>query len=404
FVRGKEGFRPNALQSFWEMHELSPRSVVEWTNVKQVAVADPQVSESEVRTVQPEPVLEDAEREATNWEEPRKDEPAHTAEGEGNSAPGGEALTLGQVSKKDRPAPSPIVPTTTHKPLLWAVLVIAVVTLLLQAWSASMLRTVAGRSQGSAANPVSPALVGNSRPSGGAANPVETNAEEAQPPPRAVTATEVSGAHVSIEPKHATLKPSETKLFTTQISGTSSRKVVWSIDPRNGGTINDKGVYKAPATIDTPRTVKVTVTSKANLTQSASATVDLVPAAAAAPRSTQQPPPTAKVSANSGPGEAASSTSESHTTSAGANVSLTISPKEATLNPSETMGFSCAVTGNKDGSVEWSIDPSGEGSIDQQGKYQAPSEITKSIEVKVIAKSKADPTKSARATVHLGPP
>ncbi len=82
---------------------------------------------------------------------------------------------------------------------------------------------------------------------------------------------------VSISPGSATLGPGKTKRFAAAVRNAQYTDVIWAIEPADGGSIDKKGNYTAPASIPSALTVIVTATSEADETKTASATVRLVP-------------------------------------------------------------------------------------------------------------------------------
>ncbi len=87
---------------------------------------------------------------------------------------------------------------------------------------------------------------------------------------------------------------------------------------------------------------------------------------------------------------------------AGGGVSVTVSPKTATLTQSQQQQFTAAVAGTANTGVTWSISPQS-GAITSTGLYTAPAAITQSQTVTVRATSVADNTKSDSAAVTLTP-
>lgn len=93
-----------------------------------------------------------------------------------------------------------------------------------------------------------------------------------------------------------------------------------------------------------------------------------------------------------------------------APVTVAVSPGTVSLWPNNTtdgwplstQAFSAMVSGSSNSAVTWSITPSNEGSIDQNGNYTAPT-IAAGLTspVTVMATSQADPTKSAMGTITL---
>jgi beta-glucanase (GH16 family) len=85
---------------------------------------------------------------------------------------------------------------------------------------------------------------------------------------------------VALTPGSVTLKPLQTQTFTASVSGTSNQSVTWSMSPSEG-SIAASGLYIAPAVVPPSATVTITATSVSDPTNSASATVTIVPPQAA---------------------------------------------------------------------------------------------------------------------------
>jgi proteasome lid subunit RPN8/RPN11 len=111
---------------------------------------------------------------------------------------------------------------------------------------------------------------------------VTVKATSSDDPTKSATATlTLSGGTpiegISLNMTHASLRPSESKRFLAKITGTLSGQrsgLSWSIDPSSRGTIKD-GVYTAPSVIPTRTTVVIKATSRADTSKFASATVTL---------------------------------------------------------------------------------------------------------------------------------
>lgn len=95
----------------------------------------------------------------------------------------------------------------------------------------------------------------------------------ATPAPAAVT--------LRLTPVQASLRSSQSQAFSADVSGTSNTGVNWAIDPLLG-MISPAGVYTAPAQVALAERVKVTATSQADPSKSASSWVQLNPPASAA--------------------------------------------------------------------------------------------------------------------------
>jgi uncharacterized protein (TIGR03437 family) len=166
---------------------------------------------------------------------------------------------------------------------------------------------------------------------------------------------------VGVSPLTAGLSAAQSKQFIATVTGNANTAVTWSMNPAVGTLTN--GLYTAPSVISAAQSVTITATSVADVTKSASATVQL---AAAAP------------------------------------ASVSLSPLTASLTASQSKQFTAIVSGSSNTSVTWSLAPS-VGSLSSSGLYTAPSGISTVQSVTITATSVADPTKSATATVQLNP-
>jgi RHS repeat-associated protein len=258
----------------------------------------------------------------------------------------------------------------------------------------------------------------------------------------------IGGVTVSVTPATATLYGGQSQQFSATVTNASNTAVSWSISPSGAGTVSSSGLYNAPASVTSQQTVTVTATSQAEPTVSASAIVTLMPPVAVtiAPTAatlyggqTQQFSATVSNTSNtavswstspSGIGTISSSglysapasitsqqtvtvkaTSQAYpSASASATVTLlppvsvSISPTSAPLYPGQTKQFTASVANAGNKAVNWSISPSGIGTINSSGLYTGPSSITKQQTVTVTATSQADTTKSASATVTVNIP
>jgi hypothetical protein len=174
-----------------------------------------------------------------------------------------------------------------------------------------------------------------------------------------VTVTPAPVIAVSVAPGAASILTGGTVTFTATVTGTSagqSTAATWSV-PAGSGTINaSTGVYVAPAT---PGAYVVTATSVADTSKKATATV------------TVTAPP----------------------------VAIAISPPTATLDACKGQVFTATITNSSNTAVTWSIVEAGGGTI-TNGAYFAPSAAGT---YHVLAVSQADSTKTAQATITVGP-
>ena len=85
---------------------------------------------------------------------------------------------------------------------------------------------------------------------------------------------------VKVSPATAQIRDGGSQQFSAAVTGSSNTAVTWSVNGVAGGsatngTIDTKGLYKAPATSPNPSSVKVTATSAADARASGSATANL---------------------------------------------------------------------------------------------------------------------------------
>lgn len=179
---------------------------------------------------------------------------------------------------------------------------------------------------------------------------------------------------LSLVPAVASVYASQTTRFFAQINmdPSVSQAVVWSISPQLG-SIDQTGLYTAPASLPSWQGVTVTATSVADPTKSASAQVWVFP-------------PTA----------------------------VSITPGTASLSAAQSQLFTARVT-NADAGVIWSISPDGMGSLISSsgvdsnykpialGTYYAPGVISSPQTVTITAISISDNSKSASVSVNLTP-
>jgi hypothetical protein len=80
---------------------------------------------------------------------------------------------------------------------------------------------------------------------------------------------------VTIDPGSAGLLASQSRQFTSTVTGTANTSVSWSVNPSGTGAITSNGIYTAPVTIAATTTVAVTATSSADPSKSATAVIVL---------------------------------------------------------------------------------------------------------------------------------
>jgi IPT/TIG domain-containing protein len=275
----------------------------------------------------------------------------------------------------------------------------------------------------------------------------------------------VTGAvAVVVTPATAMVRTGNQQAFTATVTGALNLSVTWTVNGVAGGnstigTIAANGTYTAPLTLPTPNTVTVTATSVEDPTRSGSATVTLenaIPVISsvtpttltagtqfemtvngtgftpgsivklgAISLSTTYIAPTQLIAVgtptlaqvgtvpvtvvNPDPGGSTSAPFNVQVVGPNSNITVTVSPKTATLGAGNVQQFQVTVTGTIDLSVVWSVNGvnsgnSAAGRIDFLGNYTAPDNILGLGSVTVTATSNANPAKSDSAVVTLTNP
>jgi uncharacterized protein (DUF1800 family) len=269
---------------------------------------------------------------------------------------------------------------------------------------------------------------------------------------------------VVVAPATAMVRTGNQQAFTATVTGALNLSVTWTVNGVAGGnptsgTIAANGTYTAPLTLPTPNTVTVTATSVEDPTRAGSATVTLENAipviSSVAPTiltantqfamtvngtgftpgsivnlgamalSTTFVAPTQLVAVgtptlaqvgtapvtvvNPDPGGSTSAPFNVQVVGPNSNITVTVSPKTATLGAGNVQQFQATVTGSTDLSVTWSVNGvnfgnSTVGRIDFEGNYTAPDNILGLGSVTVTATSNANPAKSDSAIVTLTNP
>ena len=184
---------------------------------------------------------------------------------------------------------------------------------------------------------------------------------------------------VAVNPTSKSVQVSLTAPFTAQLQNdTQSKGVNWSLSGSGCtaaacGTLTNlttsSVTYNAPATAPNPATVSLKAVSIADNTKSASATITIT----------------------SGP----------------SSVTVSVAPRRAAITTSQTQTYAATVTGSANTSVTWEVDtvPGGNaaslGTIDANGKYTPPSSGTIGTSHTVAARSVADSTVAASATIAV---
>lgn len=192
---------------------------------------------------------------------------------------------------------------------------------------------------------------------------------------------------VSLTPGSATLAVSLRQTFTAAVQNTADSGLQWEVNGVLGGdsTVGQICVvnsdpcqsvtsapagsvdYRAPSAVPSPNPVSIRVTSQADPTKSATASVTILP-----------------------------------------HVVVSVSPPSVTLAPAASQLFAATVSGTTDQQVTWSLagtacggtgNPCG--SIDATGLYQAPGVAPSPNTLSVVATSSEDTSRSASAAVTI---
>ncbi len=261
---------------------------------------------------------------------------------------------------------------------------------------------------------------------------------------KSLTLTVAAAVAVTVTPATSTIASRGTQQFTALVTNTTNLGVTWSA---SSGTISGTGLYSAP-TVSANTTVTITATSTADTTKSAAATVTVTPppviitttALSSATAGTAYSntltatggttPFTWTLSSGSLPSgitvqsagsisgtttqsgtfnitiQVADSSSPKQTSSTSlsltvaAAVSVTVIPATATVSSGGTEQFTALVSNTSNVAVTWSASP---GTISNSGIYSAPA-VTANTTATVTARSAADTTKTATASVTITPP
>jgi hypothetical protein len=253
-----------------------------------------------------------------------------------------------------------------------------------------------------------------------------------------------NGIDVTLSPDTVTVPAGQKQQFTATVAGTDDQRVFWSVDETAGGSIDESGLYTAPAAAGA---FHVTVTSRADVSKVAHATITVTGSTAnpivvgVAPQAvslgfgqTQQfvasvagsESKTVRWSVQEGTGgsvsangvytapnasgtfhvQAAAEVDPSAvavatvTVSAAAGISVTVTPMTLTLGSGESRQLSAQVSGTANTAVTWSVMEQGGGNVTAGGYYTAPAAAGV---YHVLATSSADPTRFGAATVTVTP-
>jgi hypothetical protein len=166
---------------------------------------------------------------------------------------------------------------------------------------------------------------------------------------------------ISITPTQRTLTASQTMEFVARVTDTANPGVTFQLNPAIGSITHD-GIYTAPESLDSKQTVSVIATSVKYPNLTATATITLSPEAW-----------------------------------------VHVVPGYAVLYPAQPQQFTATTSNAGSGGVNWSIRPSGAGTISVTGLYTAPATIRALQTVTIVATSVAQPAISGSVQIYISP-
>src|SRR5712672_702378 len=176
---------------------------------------------------------------------------------------------------------------------------------------------------------------------------------------------------VSVSPANSSVVLGGQAMFAATVLNTTDTIVNWSVNGVPGGNsllgaITSAGVYTAPPDMPSSATVRVTATSQADPTKSATGTLAI---------------------------------------SSDISLGLTPNPASVELGATQTFQASVMSNGHPGTAIRWSLSgpacASGCGSVDLSGKYTAPPILPSPSAVTLTAQSVADPSKQISTSITI---
>lgn len=165
---------------------------------------------------------------------------------------------------------------------------------------------------------------------------------------------------LEIKPEKLELSTGETFHFRAKVDQVGDQRVIWSVEGgASHGHITDTGLFTAPSSFPTPGIIKVRAASAADPSKSATATIEV------------------------------------------GRVDIKVKPAEVTIKHGDTRRFEAKVTGTSNTAVEWSVLGEGQGQISNAGLYATPPSMATPAVVTVVARSAADPSKTATVRIRV---
>jgi hypothetical protein len=187
---------------------------------------------------------------------------------------------------------------------------------------------------------------------------------------------------ISITPQTAEMQKGSSLNLSAIISGyKSTGTVTWEFAGSAAGELTGSGLtaaYKAPATlVASPLIVSIRVRSVEDTSRYATATLTILDTVT-------------NGGSNNGGGN-------------GNQITLSVGPSSATIEPGQTLQFTATVTGTSNTGVTWRV-VTGLGTISNSGLFAAPSTLTATQTTTIEATLMADPTIKATAKVIVRKP
>jgi hypothetical protein len=204
---------------------------------------------------------------------------------------------------------------------------------------------------------------------GGKVQPQPTPAPTAAPGPSPTPAP--ASVDVTVTPSSAAVLLGNSQAFAAAVANGGNTGVTWSVNGVPGGnaavgTITVAGVYTAPVDLPASTLVQVMATSVADATKSATANVTI-----------------------------------------GSDVQVSIGTSAASVELGATRSFRASIAsgGHPDPAIRWTLSgaacPAACGAVDASGNFTAPQILPSPATVTLTARSVADPSREASATVTI---
>ena len=201
--------------------------------------------------------------------------------------------------------------------------------------------------------------------------PLTFNVTATQGSDAGIATLNINAVTITINPPNANVPLGGTLQFNALVSNAANTAAAWSLSGANAvGSIDNSGLYTAPASGTTPITFNVVATSQADSSKNAASAV-VIPAVAV-------------IVSPSSP------------------VSLYAAESQNWPASVTQQQFTAGVSNAGNTSVTWAV-PGGStnGAVDQTGLYSAPANVPNPPAVSVTATSQADSSKSGSGTVQI---